>query len=113
MRATYKNIKSSVQKINLVADLIRGKSVSLARSRLLFSKKVAARAISKVLMSSVSNAQNNFSVDPDVLYIKEISVGKGMSLKRFSARARGRSASVRKHYSNVSILLGVLDGSKG
>ncbi|KYH12384.1 50S ribosomal protein L22 [Neorickettsia sp. 179522] len=113
MRAEYKNMKSSVQKINLVADIIRGKSVGAARSQLLFLKKALARPLSKVLMSSVANAQNNFGVDPDNLYVKEVFVGKGMSLKRFAARARGRSASIRKHYSNVSILLGVLDGSKG
>lgn len=112
MRAQCKNIKSSVQKVNLVADMIRGRGVDVARARLLFSKKAVSASLAKVLMSSVANAQNNFSIDLDQLYVKEVFVGKGMSLKRFSARARGRSASVRRHYSNVSVLLGVLNGSK-
>lgn len=113
MRASCKNIKTSVQKLNLVADLVRGVDVERARSILTFSCKKTAKDLSKVLMSAVANAQNNFSIDVDKLYVKEILVGKGMLLKRFSPRARGRATRVHKHYANLTVLLGEVDGTEG
>lgn len=112
MKSIYKNAKSSVQKVGLVADVVRGMLVNEASSTLLFLKKSASLYVRKALMSSVANAQNNFSIDVDRLYVKEILVGKGMKLKRFAARARGRASRVHKHYSNITVLLEVLDGSK-
>lgn len=108
VKAVDTNVKASVQKVNLVASLIRGLAVEKARCQLIFSHKKVARCVSKVLMSSVANAQNNFSLDIDNLYVKDVLVGKGMTLKRFSPRARGRATKVKKHYSQVTVLLGVL-----
>ena len=112
MKAVYKNAKSSVQKINLVANLVRGMPVEKAKYALLFTNRYASKYISKTLTSSVANAQNNLSIDVDSLYVKSILVSKGMSLKRTSPRARGRAARVVKHYSHITVLLGVIDGSK-
>jgi len=89
MRAIYKNAKSSIQKINLVSELVRGMPVEKAKYALLFTNKFAAKYICKTLTSSIANAQNNFSVDVDSLYVKSILVSKGMTLKRMSPRARG------------------------
>ena len=86
-----------MQKVGLVADVVRGMLVNEASSTLLFLKKSASLYVRKALMSSVANAQNNFSIDVDRLYVKEILVGKGMKLKRFAARARGRASRVHKH----------------
>lgn len=108
VRAIDTNVKGSVQKLGLVTSLLRGLNVSKARAQLMFSPKRAAVPVYKLLMSCIANAQNNFSLDADNLYVKDVLIGKGMTLKRFSPRARGRANRVVKHYSRVTIMLGVL-----
>ncbi len=99
-------LKGSVQKVNLVANLIRGKRVFEAISLLSFVKRRrVALDIRKVLFSAISNAQNNNNMDVDALFISRILIGKTQSFKRFRARAKGRSNRICKHYSNIKIFL--------
>ncbi len=101
-----KKVKSSVQKANLVANLIRGKKISSAIVILNFTRKRVAHDIKKVLFSAVANAQNNSFLDVDRLYVSKVLVGKSKTLKRFHPRARGASNKISKHYSEVKIFLG-------
>lgn len=105
VKATDKAIKSSVQKINLVADLIRDKKASDALLQLSFLNKKAAHYMRKVLLAAIANSQNNFNLDIDKLYVKEVLPGKSMSLKRFSVRARGRIDRINKPFSRLTIIL--------
>src|SRR5689334_10969422 len=89
-KATLRNLRISPQKLNLIAGLIRGKHVSSALDLLSFSKRRAAQDVYKVLVSAISNAENNHGLDIDSLFVAEASVGKGLVMKRFHARARGR-----------------------
>ncbi|CEI85295.1 50S ribosomal protein L22 [Ehrlichia minasensis] len=98
-------LRSTPSKLNLVADLIRGKDVSVAMMYLKFCKKKSASYISNVLKSAIANAQANYNVDLDNLYVKEVLVGKSFSLRRVHARARGKACRVHKHYGNVIIKL--------
>ncbi|MBN8827085.1 MAG: 50S ribosomal protein L22 [Sphingobacteriia bacterium] len=92
-------------KLNLVASLIRGKRVNEALLTLEFSNKRIARDIKKCLLSAVANAENNYGMDIDRLYVAFVYVGKSFVMKRFSARARGRSARIEKFFSNITIQL--------
>jgi large subunit ribosomal protein L22 len=96
-------IKASVQKLNIIAQLIRGMHVHDALTQLKFCKRKVARDVLAVLNSAIANAENNDNLDIDNLYISNISVGKAFSLKRFHARARGRAGSIRKPFSNITI----------
>ena len=98
-------VKSSVQKINLVAALVRGDKVSNALLQLKFCKRKVADDLGRVLQSAVSNAENNFGMDVDKLYIDKILVGKAFTLKRFKARAKGRAGRIQKPFSRVSIFV--------
>lgn len=103
--ATLRNLRISPQKLNLIAGLIRGKHVGAAIDLLNFSKKRAAHDVYKVLVSAISNAENNHGLDIDSLYVAEASVGKGLVMKRFQARARGRGARILKPFSHLNIIL--------
>ncbi|MFN7901221.1 MAG: 50S ribosomal protein L22 [Holosporales bacterium] len=103
--ATLTNLKTSPQKLNLVAGLIRGHSVSKALDILMFNQKRNATPVRKLLMSAIANAENNNGMDVDELIVDRVLVGKGMRLRRFHARGRGRSATVQKHYSNMTIVV--------
>jgi len=83
-------IRGSAQKLNLVAQLIRGKKVEDALNVLSFSKKAMAVEARKVLASAIANAENNHNLDVDALIVSEASVGKAITMKRFTTRARGR-----------------------
>ena len=83
-------IRGSAQKLNLVAALIRGKKAEEARNILSFSTKAMAVDVKKVLESAIANAENNHNLDVDALVVAEASVGKSLSMKRFTPRARGR-----------------------
>ena len=98
-------IRGSAQKLNLVAALIRGKKAEEARNILSFSKKAMARDASKVLASAIDNAENNHNLDVDALVVAEASVGKSLSMKRFTPRARGRSSRIVKPFSRVRIVV--------
>jgi large subunit ribosomal protein L22 len=98
-------IRGSAQKLNLVAGLIRGKRAGDAMNILQFSPKAMAVEVRKVLASAIANAENNHNLDVDALVIKEASVGKSISMKRFATRARGRSARIVKPYSRIRIVV--------
>jgi large subunit ribosomal protein L22 len=99
------SIRGSAQKLNLVAQLIRGKKAEDALNILSFSKKSMAKDVSKVLASAIANAENNHNLDVDALIVHEASVGKSITMKRWKARARGRSAKIVKPFSRVRIVV--------
>jgi large subunit ribosomal protein L22 len=98
-------IRGSVQKLNLVAALIRGKKAEDALNILSFSPKAMAVDVKKVLASAIANAENNHNLDVDSLVVAEASVGKSLSMKRFTPRARGRSSRIVKPFSRVRIVV--------
>lgn len=98
-------IRGSAQKLNLVAELIRGKKVEEALNILSFSKKSMARDASKVLASAVANAENNHDLDVDALVVAEASVGKAITMKRFHTRGRGKSTRILKPFSKLRIVV--------
>ncbi|MDO4642359.1 MAG: 50S ribosomal protein L22 [Cardiobacteriaceae bacterium] len=93
----------SAQKARLVADQIRGKHINEAIEILTFSQKKAAAIILKLLNSAIANAENNEGADIDELFVTEIQVGEGMTMKRFAARAKGRGNRVLKRTSNIVV----------
>jgi large subunit ribosomal protein L22 len=95
----------SPRKLNLVAQLIRGKTAQAALADLTFSKRRSAADVKKVLQSAIANAENNHQLDVDRLYVAEASVGRTFALKRFHARARGRGARIVKPFSNVTVVV--------
>jgi large subunit ribosomal protein L22 len=103
--ATGTTIRGSAQKLNLVAALIRGRKVEDALNILTFSKKGMAVDVKKVLASAIANAENNHNLDVDALVVKEASVGKALSMKRFHARGRGKSTRIVKPFSRVRIVV--------
>ena len=104
-QAFSKNIRVSPQKLNLLAQTIRGKSAGAALASLAFSRRRIAGEVRKILQSAIANAENNHQLDVDRLYVKEVVVGKTMIMKRFRARARGRGASIRKPFSNLTVVV--------
>ena len=104
-KAVARMIRVSPQKLNLVAQLIRGKKVSTALADLEFSRKRIARDVKKCLESAIANAENNHNLDVDDLVVKEAYVGKALVMKRFHARARGRAGRVEKPFSNLTIVV--------
>ena len=105
-RAIAKYIRMSPRKVRRVADLVRGKNVGDAINILHFTPKAAAVPIEKVLRSAVSNMLNvegSSKVDPDELFIKEIKVDSGVTLKRFRAASMGRAVRIRKRTSHISV----------
>ncbi|MEP0190654.1 MAG: 50S ribosomal protein L22 [Erythrobacter sp.] len=98
-------IRGSAQKLNLVAELIRGKKAEEALNILSFSKKSMARDASKVLASAIANAENNHDLDVDALVVAEASVGKSITMKRFHTRGRGKSTRILKPFSKLRIVV--------
>ncbi len=103
--AVGNTIRGSAQKLNLVAQLIRGRKVGDALNILKFSPKGMAEPVYKVLASAVANAENNHNLDVDSLIVAEASVGKSISLKRFATRARGRSTRIVKPFSRIRVVV--------
>ena len=103
--ATQTAIRISARKLNLVAQLIRGKNANTALAELTFSKRRIAGDVKKVLQSAIANAENNHQLDVDKLYVKEATVGRAFSMKRFHARGRGRSARIEKYFSNLRVIV--------
>ncbi|MCK5374304.1 MAG: 50S ribosomal protein L22 [Alphaproteobacteria bacterium] len=104
-KAFAKHIKTSPQKLNLLARTIRGKSAGKALIDLEFSSRRVAEDVRKLLQSAVANAENNHGLDVDRLIVSEAYVGKSLMLKRFRARARGRGARIHKTVSNMTIVV--------
>lgn len=103
--ASAKVISTSPQKLGLIAGLIRNRHVTDALSQLTFSKRRAAGEVKKVLSSAIANAENNHQLDIDRLFVSRVEVGKALTIKRFHARARGRSGKILKTSSNMKIVV--------
>jgi large subunit ribosomal protein L22 len=104
-RAVARTIRVSPQKLNLVAQLIRGKKVERALADLTFSRKRIAETVKKTLESAIANAENNHDLDVDALVVSEAYVGKSITMKRFHARGRGRASRVEKPFSHLTIVV--------
>lgn len=104
--AHLKNARLSAQKCRLVADLIRGKSVDEALNILAFSPKKGAELMKKVLNSAIANAEHNEGADIDTLVVATVFVDKGPSLKRFTARAKGRGNRIEKQTCHITLTVG-------
>ncbi len=98
-------IRTSAQKLNLVAQLIRGKKVNDALTQLTFSNKRVAVQVKKALQSAIANAENNHQLDVDSLIVSEAWVSKSMVLKRWRPGARGRVGKILKPFSNITIIV--------
>ena len=105
VKAAYRNLRSSPRKINDILRSIRGKKADIALRNLQFSEKRVSKEISKTIKSAVANAENNNQLDIDNLFIKEAYVGKGMVMKRYRPRARGRAGEIKKPFSNLTIIV--------
>ncbi len=101
--AILKNLRVSPSKANIVLEMIRGKKASEAINILKFSPKGIAKDISKILSSAISNAENNHQLDIDILKVSEAYCGKGMVMKRWRPRAKGRAGRINKFFTNVTI----------
>ena len=110
-RAYAKYIRVSPRKLNLVAQMIRGKSAGKALTDLDFCSRRVAEDVKKVLQSAVSNAENNHGLDVDRLYVSEATVGKAVKMRRFHARGRGRSAPVEKFFSRLTVVVREREGA--
>jgi large subunit ribosomal protein L22 len=104
-KAIAKMLRVSPQKLNLVAQLIRGKKVASALADLQFSRKRIAVDVKKCLESAIANAENNHDLDVDDLVVAEAFVGKAIVMKRFHARGRGRAGGILKPFSNLTIVV--------
>ena len=105
VRAQAKYVRQSPYKVRLVLDLVRGMPVEDARATLDFTNRRAAPTIKKVLESAVANAEHNFALDADELFISEAYADEGPTLKRWRPRARGRATRIRKRTSHITIVV--------
>ena len=103
--AYAKHLRTSPQKLNLVAETIRGKKCEAALSELEFSRRRISGEVRKLLESAIANAENNHQLDVDRLYVAEATVGKTMVIKRWRARARGRAGRIQKPFSNLRLVV--------
>jgi large subunit ribosomal protein L22 len=104
-QAIARSLRVSPQKLNLVAQLIRGKKVEKALAELTFSHKRIAKDVKKTLQSAIANAENNHGLDVDQLVVAEAYVGKNLVIKRFHARARGRMGRIEKPFSQLTVVV--------
>jgi large subunit ribosomal protein L22 len=104
-KAILRMVRTSPQKLNLVAAQIRGKKVDKALAELEFSRKRISLSVKKTLESAIANAENNHGLDTDSLVVSEAFVGKALVMKRFHARARGRGARIEKPFSHLTIVV--------
>jgi large subunit ribosomal protein L22 len=105
-KASLRGVRLSAQKGRLVADLVRGKPVEQALNILAFSPKKGAKIIHKVVESAIANAEHNDGADIDLLKVKTIHVEEGTTLKRFTARAKGRGNRISKRTSHIYVTVG-------
>jgi large subunit ribosomal protein L22 len=104
-KATTRMLRVSTQKLNLLAQLIRGKKVATALADLEFSRKRISVEVKKALESAIANAENNHDLDVDDLVVAQAWVGKDMVMKRFSPRARGRAGRIEKPFASITIVV--------
>ncbi len=103
--AVARTLRVSPQKLNLVAESIRGLLVEDALNQLAFSKRRIAIDVRKLVQSAVANAENNHDLDVDRLYVAEATVGRSLVMKRWRPRARGRVARILKPFSNLTVVV--------
>jgi large subunit ribosomal protein L22 len=104
-RAVLRLVRISPQKLNLVAQSIRGLSAEKAKNELRFSRKRISKDVLKCLQSAIDNAENNHGLDIDELIVAQAHVGKNIVMRRMVPRARGRGVRVEKHFSQITIVL--------
>ena len=104
-KASAKYIRIAPRKVQIVCDLIRGKSVAQASAILLNTPKAASEPLLKLLRSCAANAENNFEMNPEKLYVAKVLVGPGPILKRIMPRARGSAARINKRTSHITLVL--------
>lgn len=105
VKAVARTIRISPQKLNLVAETIRGLKVDKALAQLTFSRKRVAGEVKKLLTGAIANAENNFGMDIDNLVVAEAYVGKAMVMKRWHAAAKGSGHRILKPFSNMTIVV--------
>ena len=110
VKATAKYVRMSPRKVRLVVGAVRGKPVNEALATLDFLPNAAARAVAKVVKSAAANAENNYQLSPDDLYITRIYADEGPTLKRFRPRARGRVSPILKRSSHITVVVGEKEG---
>ena len=103
--AVLRNVRISPQKLNVVAQMIRGMDVEKALATLSFSRKRISGDVRKVLQSAIANAENNHQLDVDRLFVKEAAVGRSMVMRRFRPRARGRVGRLRKPFAHLTVVV--------
>ncbi len=105
VKARAKFIRTSPRKARLVTELVKGKGVGEALNILAFTKRAPAKIISKLLKSAIANADQMKNIDVDTLFIKQISVDQGPTMKRYRPRAMGRATVIRKRMSHITVVL--------
>ncbi len=105
IQAKLKHLRMSPRKVRLVVDIVRGLSIPAALDQLKFINKKAALPVAKLLKSAVANGENTYSLKEDNLYIREIRVDEGKTLKRWLPRAHGRATTIRKRASHITLIL--------
>jgi large subunit ribosomal protein L22 len=111
-KAVSRMLRVSPQKLNLVAQLIRGKKVTSALADLQFSRKRIAKDVRKCLESAIANAENNHDLDVDELVVAEAHVGKALVIKRYTPRGRGRVGRIFKPFANLTIVVREVEAAK-
>ncbi len=104
-RAVAKHLRVSSRKAKLVADLIRGKAIGEALSILALTPTKAARMTDKVVRSALANAENNYGMNPEDLYVDQIYADQGPTMKRFKAGPQGRAFPIKKRTSHITVVL--------
>src|SRR5262245_29258813 len=104
-RAVVRHLRVSPQKLNLVAQMIRGKKVDVALADLEFSRKRIAKDVRKCVMSAVANAENNHNLDVNDLVVAQAYVGKNLVMRRFHARGRGKMSPIEKPFSQLTVVV--------
>ncbi len=112
VKSVNKNVRSSTRKLKPILKSIVGKKVDIAIRDLTFSEKRISKDVKKTISSAIANAENNFQYDIDKLIVKEAYCGKQVVMKRFRPRAKGRAASIKKPYSNLTIILSEMKKNK-
>ncbi|MBN1484968.1 MAG: 50S ribosomal protein L22 [Chloroflexia bacterium] len=105
VRAVYRYVRMSPQKVRQVVDLVRGQPVDEALAILQFTPRAAARPVHKLIKSAIANAENNYMLSREDLYVAEIMADGGPTLKRWRPRARGRADMIRKRTCHVTVVL--------
>ncbi|MFV8829664.1 50S ribosomal protein L22 [Alkalihalobacterium sp. APHAB7] len=104
-KAVAKQVRVAPRKVRLVVDLIRGKQVGEAIAILRHTPKAASPIVEKLLNSAIANAEHNYEMEPNNLYISEVFVDEGVTLKRFRPRAMGRASRINKRTSHITIVV--------